>query len=65
MNKLFEPKPPLRIKDLSEIDLTTLLAETYTITAIQTEKKTQDGTVLTVSSLELFFLIQTLISYLI
>ncbi|XP_032685098.1 transformation/transcription domain-associated protein [Odontomachus brunneus] len=45
--KIFEPRPPLRVKDLSEINIEALLKETFTITAIQSEKKAADGTVLT------------------
>lgn len=47
--KIFEPRPPLRVKDLSEINIEALLKETFTITAIQSEKKAADGTVVTVS----------------
>lgn len=49
--KIFEPRPPLRVKDLSEINIEALLKETFTITAIQSEKKAADGTVVTVSGL--------------
>ncbi|XP_043599030.1 transformation/transcription domain-associated protein isoform X1 [Bombus pyrosoma] len=45
--KIFEPRPPLRVKDLSEINIEALLKETFTITAIQSEKKAADGTVVT------------------
>ncbi|XP_015602005.1 transformation/transcription domain-associated protein [Cephus cinctus] len=45
--KIFEPRPPLRVKDLSEINIEALLRETFTITAIQSEKKAADGTVVT------------------
>lgn len=48
--KIFEPRPPLRVKDLSEINIDALLKETFTITAIQSEKKAADGTVVTVSN---------------
>lgn len=37
--KIFEAKPPIRVKDLKELNLDVLLAETYTITTIQAEKK--------------------------
>jgi transformation/transcription domain-associated protein len=47
LNKIFEPRAPIRVKDLTEVDITALLAETYTITAIQSEKKTADGTQIT------------------
>ncbi|XP_012269997.1 transformation/transcription domain-associated protein isoform X2 [Orussus abietinus] len=45
--KIFEPRPPLRVKDLSEINIEALMKETFTITAIQSEKKAADGTVVT------------------
>ncbi|XP_069681279.1 transformation/transcription domain-associated protein isoform X3 [Periplaneta americana] len=44
LTKIFEPRPSLRVKDLSEINIDALLTETFTITAIQSEKKTADGT---------------------
>ncbi|KAF5288689.1 hypothetical protein FQR65_LT11954 [Abscondita terminalis] len=44
MNKIFEPKPAIKVKDLSELNIQDLLTETFTITTIQTEKKTKDGT---------------------
>lgn len=53
--KIFEPRPPLRVKDLSEINIEALLKETFTITAIQSEKKAADGTVVTVSDHQAFY----------
>lgn len=47
LNKIFEPRAALRVKDLTEVNIEALLAETYTITAIQSEKKTADGTQVT------------------
>ncbi|XP_012223234.1 transformation/transcription domain-associated protein isoform X2 [Linepithema humile] len=47
LSKIFEPRPPLRVKDLSEINVEALLKETFTITAIQSEKKAADGTIIT------------------
>uniref|UniRef100_A0A1Y1MXI9 FAT domain-containing protein n=3 Tax=Photinus pyralis TaxID=7054 RepID=A0A1Y1MXI9_PHOPY len=44
MNKIFEPKPAIKVKDLSELNIPELLKETFTITTIQTENKTKDGT---------------------
>lgn len=41
--KIFEPKPPLRVKDIKDLNLEMLLAETYTITTIQAEKKLTEG----------------------
>lgn len=39
MPKIFEPRPPIRVKDLKDVNLEQLLNETYTITPIQVEKK--------------------------
>lgn len=49
--KIFEPKTPLRVKDIKDINVEQLLPETYTITSIQAEKKGADGkvTAITVS----------------
>ncbi|KOB75140.1 Transformation/transcription domain-associated protein [Operophtera brumata] len=41
--KIFEPKPTIRVKDLSEVNIDQLLQETYTTTPIHTEKKLLDG----------------------
>lgn len=49
MNKIFEPRPVIRVTDLSEVNVEALLQETFTITPIHTEKKLQDGTSITVS----------------
>jgi len=54
LSKIFEPRPALRVKDLSEINIEALLKETFTITAIQSEKKAADGTIVTVSIFYLF-----------
>ncbi|XP_077285479.1 transcription-associated protein 1-like [Arctopsyche grandis] len=42
--KIFEPRPPIRVKDLSEVNIDQLLLETFTLTPIHTEKKLVDGT---------------------
>ncbi|XP_055697058.1 transcription-associated protein 1 isoform X2 [Phlebotomus papatasi] len=47
MAKIFEPRAPIRVKDLKELNMEQLLAESYTITPIQVEKKTADGTTVT------------------
>ncbi|XP_027217728.2 transformation/transcription domain-associated protein isoform X2 [Penaeus vannamei] len=47
MNKIFEPRPVIRVTDLSEVNVEALLQETFTITPIHTEKKLQDGTSIT------------------
>jgi len=62
LSKIFEPRPPLRVKDLSEINIEALLKETFTITAIQSEKKAADGTVVTVS-IFLIYLIPNLFHF--
>lgn len=46
LNKIFEPRAPLRVSDISEVNLIDLLNETFTITNIQTEKKNPDGSIL-------------------
>lgn len=63
MSKIFEPRPPLRVKDLSEINIEALLKETFTITAIQSEKKAADGTVVTVNISLLFINFISNLSY--
>lgn len=44
MDKIFEPRPPLKVKDLSEVNIEELLKETFTMTIIQTETRNKDGT---------------------
>ncbi|XP_046480160.1 transformation/transcription domain-associated protein [Neodiprion pinetum] len=44
---IFEPRPALKVKDLSEINIEALLTETFTITTIQCGEKAADGTVVT------------------
>lgn len=46
--KIFEPRSPIRVKELKELNLEHLLQETYTITPIQVDKKTADGATVTV-----------------
>lgn len=43
LNKIFEPKPAIKVKELTEIDIEGMLADTYTVTVIQTDNKTSDG----------------------
>jgi hypothetical protein len=43
MNSIFEPRAGIRVKDLTEVNIEALLAETYTITPIHCEKKLPDG----------------------
>lgn len=47
--KIFEPRAQIRVKDLSELNISELLNETYTTTPIQADKKTADGAVVTVN----------------
>lgn len=47
--KIFEPRPPIVVNELSEINLEELLQKTFTVTVIQTNKKIKDGTVISVS----------------
>ena len=42
--KIFESRGPIKVKELSELNIDALLCETFTITTVQTEKKTPDGT---------------------
>lgn len=48
MNKIFEPRAPIKVKDLSELSIEEYLNKTFTITSIQTEKKNEDGTLICV-----------------
>ena len=43
LNKIFEPRGGIKVKELSELNIDALLCETFTITSIQTEKKVPDG----------------------
>ena len=43
LGKIFESRGPIKVKELSELNSDALLAETFTITSVQTEKKTPDG----------------------
>ncbi len=44
MPKIFEPRAPIKVKDLNELNIEALLGETFTMTTITTEKKVPDGT---------------------
>lgn len=48
--KIFEPRSGIRVKDLKDVNLDQILAETYTITMIQAEKKAADGVTVNVSN---------------
>lgn len=43
LHRIFEPRPVLKVKDLSSINVKQLLEEIFTVTTIQTESKSQDG----------------------
>ncbi|XP_049825027.1 transcription-associated protein 1 isoform X2 [Aethina tumida] len=43
MDKIFEPRPPIKVKDLNELNIEELLKETFTMTTIQTEVKNDEG----------------------
>ncbi|KAL9917178.1 transcription-associated protein Nipped-A isoform 1-T1 [Glossina fuscipes fuscipes] len=45
MNKIFEPAQQLRIKDLNELNMEQLLAETYAIRSIHVENPNDTGTI--------------------
>ncbi|XP_077513657.1 transcription-associated protein Nipped-A isoform X4 [Amblyomma americanum] len=50
LNAIFEPRPPLKFKDLSELNLEAVLQETFTLTNVQLEKKGPDGSCASVRS---------------
>ncbi|KAG0427829.1 hypothetical protein HPB47_025165 [Ixodes persulcatus] len=43
LNAIFEPRPALKVKDITELNLESVLQETFTLTNIQVEKKAADG----------------------
>ncbi|XP_049942725.1 transformation/transcription domain-associated protein [Schistocerca serialis cubense] len=45
MPKIFEPRAAIRVSDISEINVEALLKETFTMTVIQCDKKSDDMTV--------------------
>lgn len=47
MNKIFEPRDPLRVADLKEVNLDLLLPEIYTATTIYVDKHDAEGKVTT------------------
>lgn len=46
-DKILEPKATITVKDMTEVDINSLLIDMYTMTTIQTESKTADGAVVT------------------
>lgn len=56
INTIFESRPPIKVKDLSEVNIDALLSKTFTITPIATEKKLPDGNLITVTvTMNVFF----------
>ncbi|KAL3832377.1 hypothetical protein ACJMK2_024027 [Sinanodonta woodiana] len=43
LNKIFEPRAQLKVKDVTEINVDALLQETFTVTTIMTDKKNADN----------------------
>ena len=43
LNKIFEPRAAIKVKDLSELNIESELTQTFTITTVQTEKKTPEN----------------------
>ncbi|CAH1788418.1 unnamed protein product [Owenia fusiformis] len=41
--KIFEPRAQVKVKEMSEVNVETMLAETFTMTTIMTDKKNSDG----------------------
>lgn len=56
MDKIFEPRAPIKVVNLDELNMEELLKETFTMTAIKTEVKNSDDTLITVSKNNFFFL---------
>ena len=46
---MFEPRQQMRVKDIGDVNLDALLCEVFTTTTIYTEKKTNDGSPISVS----------------
>lgn len=51
LSKIFEPRDPIRVKDLKELNIDQLLNEVYTITPIQADRKTAEGATVMVRNL--------------
>ncbi|KAK2145234.1 hypothetical protein LSH36_693g01084 [Paralvinella palmiformis] len=49
LQKVFEPRQQVKVKDISEINVELLLVETFTVTTILTEKKNNENQSLSVS----------------
>jgi len=46
-DKIFDPRPAIKVTDMQDLDVNTLLADTYTITPIYTDTKSPDGSIVT------------------
>lgn len=42
LDKIFEPRPPIKVRNLSELNIEELLKETFTTTPIQVESQNED-----------------------
>lgn len=56
MNKIFEPRPMPKIKDLTLASLEPILNETYTTTVVYSERRGPDGNNTQVSLILLHFI---------
>ena len=56
LNKIFEPQSPVKVKDISEINVEAMLTDTFTLTTIMTEKKNQENQPVSVSNTKALFL---------
>ena len=45
LNKIFEPRAPFKVKDISELNIQAVIRDIFTQTAIHTEKKNPDGSI--------------------
>lgn len=54
LNKIFEPKAQIKVKDISEVKVDVMLAETFTVTTIMTDKKNPDNQAISVSLLNVW-----------
>jgi len=48
MDKIFEPKSPIKIKDINDVNVSSTLDEIYAVTSFQSDKKAPDGNVISV-----------------
>ena len=43
LNKIFDPRPAIKVKELADLNIESELTQTFTITTVQTEKKSPDN----------------------